>query len=301
MSTNDINTTNARPIDNINHVPCANNNIKCNIHDTCAINYDTCAINYDIIILNKNNHQKHEVEPIPLSNQQNVTTLSKSARTQELLIKEASNIEELMKNTIEMEQLLHGTSTTDTSQTTKPGNETLISVMISSMKQIVDHPKSTSSPNNDSLPQNTSHSTHKVCQYKYASNLNGSKWSTKVLKTKTNVHMQRTSLPGESAESYSREESNIPFTKSRGKYDATTSNGVLSLPTSINGELETFRLTNQDNDHGNDGNYQENRKYWKSHRIIGHEKVDRHHNPYNLIIAWGKWRNIRSTTQFIRE
>ena len=98
MSNNDINTTNARVIDKINHVPCANNNIKCDIHDTCAINYD-------IITLNKNNHQKHGIEPSPLSNQQNVTTLNKSARTQELLIKEASNMEKLMNNAIEMEQL----------------------------------------------------------------------------------------------------------------------------------------------------------------------------------------------------
>ena len=112
MITNDINNTNARAIDNINHVPCVNNNIKCNILDIpCANNnikcniHDTCAINYDIITLSKNNHQKHEVEPVPLSHQQNVTTLSKSARTQELLIKEASNMEKLMNNAIEMEQL----------------------------------------------------------------------------------------------------------------------------------------------------------------------------------------------------
>ena len=61
---------------------------------------------------------------------------------------------------------------------------------------------------------------------------------------------------------------------------------MLSLPTSINGELDTFRVTNRDNNLSNDGNYQENGEYWKSHRIMGHEKVDRHHNPYNLIIAW---------------
>ena len=68
MSNNDINTKNARAIDKINHVPCMNNNNKCDIHDSCAINYD-------IIILSKNNHPKHGIEPTPLSNQQNVTKL----------------------------------------------------------------------------------------------------------------------------------------------------------------------------------------------------------------------------------
>ena len=45
-------------------------------------------------------------------------------------------------------------------------------------------------------------------------------------------------------------------------------------------------MTNRDNNHGNVGIYQENGEYWKLNRIIGHEKVDRHHSPYNLIIAW---------------
>ena len=182
----------------------------------------------------KNNHQNNGIEPIPLSNQQNVTTINKSARTHELLIKEASNMEELLNNAMDMGRLLGSTSTTDTSQTTKPGNETLISVMISSMKQIVDHPKSTSPPNNETISQITSTSTHKVRQYKYASNLNGSKWSTKALGTKT------TPLPGEPAASHTREESYISFTKPKGKYDPTTSDSVLSLPTTINGKLDAF-------------------------------------------------------------
>ena len=87
-------------------------------------------------------------------------------------------MEELMNNAMEMKQLLDSTSTTDTtntSQTTKPGNKTLILVMIERMKQIVDHPKSISPPNNETIPQNTFTSTQKVCQCKYAPNLNGSK------------------------------------------------------------------------------------------------------------------------------
>ena len=278
MSASDINTTNARAIDNINHVPCGNNNIECNI-------YDTCAINYDIITLNKNNHQKHAVEPIPLSNKQNMTTLSKLAKTQELLIKEASDMENLMNNAIEMEQLVHDTSIT--LQTKNPGNEILISVMIPGMKQVVERPKPASSSSNDTLTKNISHNTHKVRQYKYTSNLNGSKWSTKALKTKTDVHMRRTSIPGESAAPHIREESNISFTKSKRNHDPTNSNSVLYLPISTNGELEKFRVMNRDNDHGNDANYQQNGEYWKSHRIIGHKKVDRYHNPYNVIIEWG--------------
>ena len=86
MSNNDINTKNAHAIDKVNnchHVPC--------------------AINYDIITLSKSNHQEHGIEPIPISNQQNVTTLNKSTRTQELLITEASNMEELLDNATEME------------------------------------------------------------------------------------------------------------------------------------------------------------------------------------------------------
>ena len=46
-------------------------------------------------------------------------------------------------------------------------------------------------------------------------------------------------------------------------------------------------MTNQDNDHNHDGNYQDNGEYWKSYRIIGHKKVDRYHNPHNVITAWG--------------
>ena len=55
----------------------------------------------------------------------------------------------------------------------------------------------------------------------------------------------------------------------------------------INGELERFQVTNRDNDHDNDGNYQENEEYLISHKIIGRKKVDRYHNPYNVIIALG--------------
>ena len=34
------------------------------------------------------------------------------------------------------------------------------------------------------------------------------------------------------------------------------------------------------------GVYQENGEYWKFQKIIGHEKVDRYHSPYNLCNAW---------------
>ena len=215
---NDNNNKNARAIDKINHVPCANNTNKCDIHDPCTINYD-------IITLSKNNHQEHEVEPSPISNQLNVTTLSKSARTQELLIEEASNMEELMNKAIEMEQLLHDTSTTGALPSNKIGNKTLISVMISSIKQMVNRPKPTSSSSNDIL----THNTHEVRQYKYASNLNKSKRAIKALKTKTDVNLRRTTVTGEFSAQYIHRESYIPFASSKHKYDPT-----MSLPTSIN-------------------------------------------------------------------
>ena len=120
-------------INNVHHVPCTSNN------DICASKYDIhdpCASDYDIITLSKNNHQEHGIEPIPISNQQNVTTLNKPIKTDKLLITEASNMEELLDNVLKMEQLLASKSTTDTSQITftTPGNETLLLVMISSMK-----------------------------------------------------------------------------------------------------------------------------------------------------------------------
>ena len=83
--------------------------------------------------------------------------------------------------------------------------------------------------------------------------------------------MQCTPIPGEPAASHTLEESNISSTKSKGKYDPMTSNSILSLPRSINGELDAFQVTNRDNKYDNDGIYQENGEYWKPHRIIGHD------------------------------
>ena len=239
---NDNNIKNACAIDRINfvpcgtekinnghHVPCANNNIKCDIHDPPTINYD-------IITLSKNNHQEHQVQPSPISNKPNVTTPSKLARTQELLFKEASNMEELMNNAIEMKQILYDTSTTGTLPLDKIGNKALISVMISSMKQIVDRSKPTSSSSNDIL----THNTHDVRQYKYASNLNNSKWAIKALKTKTDVNLRRTSVPEEFSAPHIHRESYIPFASSKRKYDTMIVNNELPLTTSLNGELERF-------------------------------------------------------------
>ena len=143
--------------------------------------------------------------------------------------------------------------------------------MISSIKQIIDGSKPTSSSINDTLTKNISHNTHKVPQYKYAFNLNGSKWTTKALKTIRDVKLQHTPIPGESTAPHIFEESNISFIKSKRKYNPTNSSDMLSLPMSINGELERFQGTNRDNEHDNDGNYQDNGEYWKSHRIIGHK------------------------------
>ena len=173
-----------------------------------------------------------------------MATLSKTVKTQELLTKEASSMEELINNAIKMEQLLHDTSTTDTLSTNNPGNETtinpgnetLILVMISSMKQIVDCPKPTSFSINDTLTKNIIHTTREVQQYKYASNLNRLKWATKALKTKTDVNLQHTQIPRESVSPPIWEESNISFTKFKRQYDPTNSINVISLPMSTNGE-----------------------------------------------------------------
>ena len=95
------------------------------------------------------------------------------------------------------------------------------------------------------------------------------------MKTKTNLNPRRTPIP-----SVSTKEPNVSFDKSKQKHD------VLSLSTSINGELERFRVTNRDNDHDNDGNNQDNGEHWKPNKIIEHKKLDRFHNSYNVIIAW---------------
>ena len=296
---NNNNIKTACPSDRIDFVPCAtgkinnghnvlcdNNNIKCDI-------YDPPTINYDNITLNKNIHKEHQFEPSPLSNKSNVTAPNTSERTHELLFKEASNMEELMNNTIEMKQLLHDTSTTGTPDNLD--NKALISVMISSMKHIVDRskPASASPSTNDVL----THNTHDVRQYKYASDLNNSKWAIKAMKTKTDVNLRRTPVPdvnlrrtpvpGEFSAPHIHRESYIPFASSKRKFDTTITDNELPLTTSLNGELERFRVTNRGNEHGIDGNHQDNGEYWKSHRIIQHRKVDLDYNSYNVIIAWG--------------
>ena len=152
----------------INKISCAkNNNIlipKCQSDDTkitCVsdninnVHNVLCANNYDNITLSKNNHQESGIEPIPISSQQNVTTSTvnaptKSTEAYKLLTTEVSSITELLDNTLKMEQLLANPSTTDTIHLTCtiPGNEALLSVMISSIKQIVKHPPSPSFPTN---------------------------------------------------------------------------------------------------------------------------------------------------------
>ena len=125
-------------------ITCASDNIN-NVHNV------PCANNYDNITLSKYNHQESRIELIPIINQQNVTTSTvntptKSTEAHKLLTTKVSSIKELLDNTLKMEQLLASTSTTDTTHLTYtiPGNETLLLVMISSMKQIVKHPPSPS-------------------------------------------------------------------------------------------------------------------------------------------------------------
>ena len=135
-----------------------------------------------------------------------------------------------------MKQLLASTPTTDTIHLTCtiPGNDTLLLVMISSMKHIVNHPKSTSFPTNETISQisvNTPTSIHKLRLCKLASSLNGSYWSTKALGTKTELYSFRKPPPGEPAAPHTLEESNISLNKSKRKYDSMTFDSTLSLPT----------------------------------------------------------------------
>ena len=60
-----------------------------------------------------------------------------------LLTKEVPNMKELMDNAIKLNQLLQTASTIDTPMVDNKGDEPLILVMISSMKHIIDNPKST--------------------------------------------------------------------------------------------------------------------------------------------------------------
>ena len=173
----------------IDTISCTkNNNIlipKCQSDDTnitCASDNINkahnvpCANNYDNITLSKNNHQESGIEPIPISSQQNMTTSTvnaptKSTEAYKLLTTEVSSITELLDNALKMEQLLANPSTTDTIHLTCtiPGNETLLLVMISSMKQIVKHPPSPSFPTNKTIPQvsaNTTTSIYKPRLYK---------------------------------------------------------------------------------------------------------------------------------------
>ena len=99
---------------------------------------------YGNITLSNNNHQKSGIELTPISNQQNVITPThQPKRTSDimnnLLTTEVSSMEELLDNALKMEQLLANPSTTDLTHPTctPPDNETLLSAMISSMKQIV--------------------------------------------------------------------------------------------------------------------------------------------------------------------
>ena len=155
---------NALAIDNIKNVPCADNNINKN-----------SAINNAIITLNNITHKEHTLQPSPLSNQhvlqsspltnqQNMAILSKTTKPLALLTKEVPNMEELMNNVIELDQLLHNASTIDTPMINNKDNETLILVMISSMKQIVDDSRTNDSAYGANNTNNGEfdHNNHKV-------------------------------------------------------------------------------------------------------------------------------------------
>ena len=177
--------TSQSSITTIDRMSCAMNNnsfvpkyqsddtkITCESDNTSNVHNLPCANTYDNIKLNKNNHQGSGIEPIIISNQENVTIPTvnapiKSTEANKLLttemsrMKELSNnalkiekykllntellsMKELLDNALEMEQLLANPSTTDTTHSTCtiPGNGTLLSVMISSMKQIMTNPPS---------------------------------------------------------------------------------------------------------------------------------------------------------------
>ena len=125
-----------------------NTKSSCGNDNTNNINDISCASNNGNITLSKINQQKSGIEPIPISNPQNVTvptyqptsTQIASDVMSNLLTEQASSTEELLDNAFSIEQLLvNNPSKTDIncSICTPPDRETLLSVMISSMKQIV--------------------------------------------------------------------------------------------------------------------------------------------------------------------
>ena len=127
----------------------------------------------------------HTLQPSPLRNQQKVSTKHLA-----LLNKEVPNMKELMKNAIELNQLLQNTGMID-----NKGDESFISVMISSMNHIIDNPKpmvelDASQTMNIHLEFDTIGTVHGEHDhtYKYASNLNDLKWAMKAMKTKIDLN-----------------------------------------------------------------------------------------------------------------
>ena len=74
--------------------------------------------------------------------------------------------------------------------------------------------------------------------------------------TKTELYTIRKTPPGEPVAPHILGELNLSLHKSNGKYDSPALDRTLSLPTTINGELDAFRSANQDNIHGNNDEYQ---------------------------------------------
>ena len=171
-------------------IPCANDNIN-NIHDI------PCASKYGNITLSKSNQQKSGIDPILISNQQNVTTPThQPTRTasdimNNLLTTKVSSMGELLYNALKMEKLLANPAKTDIIHPIcTPDNETLLSVMISSMIQIVTDTSTSTSPSFQSNGCTTDviDTTTNVAEpslNEINSTLDGPYWSTEAVEIKT--------------------------------------------------------------------------------------------------------------------
>ena len=142
-----------------------------------------------------------------------------------LLTTEVSSMKELLGNALKIEQLLANPSTTNINYSTgtPPDNETLLSLMISGMTQIV-----TNTPTSPSFKISRSTtdvivtitSVAKPISNKITFTLNQLYWSTKAMGTKEKNYVSAKIPPGELNAPHIKEESN------------------LSLPTTINGEFD---------------------------------------------------------------